>query len=825
MKTFLLTFCDYMIDRLCEHGVRGDNGVLKISKEFFETYVPELNFLGFGTSLVKGTEFALLEPPGGRDGFLNSRSSLNQIFRFFRSLVEVLVDFDEKLTQTPFDLSFLTGLKELFTWHPDNFIKHAKFITAYPLAKWLRNPLPETPSTFEGSPLLFSGPLRRYLRNRLNSKSKSNASLFFGYLQGVKRGAAPVSESFILSTERKHRENLLRQPERNWAQLVDFAEYLDRFFRNLPETKFKFYEASQAASIESKRSSGGSKGHIIRDYFGPTEGSIGLYSDQEDLFQMEEVRPGITETGRAFVAPINEGDILRQIRILANENLTVRVCAVLEPLKVRLITKGESWPYYFSRFYQKFLWRYLQRFPQFSLTGRVLQENDLYEMLEREKTLDLNFQNDPDSFFVSGDYSNATDNLNLYFTRETFEASLRKAGLSSEQMNILRSVIYEQLLTYSSEKDPLTGEFQQFRQRNGQLMGSTLSFPILCIVNLVCYWKALERYLSDRAGVQIRVKIKDLPVLVNGDDIGFRANSRFYHYWIEEISHAGFELSLGKNYCSRNYLTINSRMFYFSMKGKIPDFEEVGYLNVGLLQNTVVDRRRGAVRPIYDNYNELISRCNNKIFAHRRFFHYNFDVIQRVTGDGEFNLFISPYLGGLGFQPCPEIMDHIHITSFQRRFGSYLLNRLRSGLRTSEALSEFYSSLLKIYNPDLSDSSYKPIRKHHFGNYKLVDLFGPLDEFRRDVSELEFAGPIMATNPLPSKTLDLKFPSNRLLRDFRTSVYVNKLSLRQLYRPSRILTQNLRLVEVIDPLSERTSELLDKKSPFTSMAVYSSDIN
>jgi hypothetical protein len=73
-------------------------------------------------------------------------------------------------------------------------------------------------------------------------------------------------------------------------------------------------------------------------------------------------------------------------------------------------------------------------------------------------------------------------------------------------------------------------------------MGSILSFPILCVVNLLCYWRAVERYWGKQ------VSLRKLQVLINGDDILFRANARLYAIWQEEIKEVGFELSVGKNY-------------------------------------------------------------------------------------------------------------------------------------------------------------------------------------------------------------------------------------------------------------------------------------
>jgi len=56
-------------------------------------------------------------------------------------------------------------------------------------------------------------------------------------------------------------------------------------------------------------------------------------------------------------------------------------------------------------------------------------------------------------------------------------------------------------------------------QTNGQLMGSVLSFPYLCAANLICFMRAVTRVCGLR---NLPVpSVKDLPVLINGDDILF----------------------------------------------------------------------------------------------------------------------------------------------------------------------------------------------------------------------------------------------------------------------------------------------------------------
>lgn len=56
--------------------------------------------------------------------------------------------------------------------------------------------------------------------------------------------------------------------------------------------------------------------------------------------------------------------------------------------------------------------------------------------------------------------------------------------------------------------------------------------------------------------------METLPVIINGDDIAFMANAPFYEIWKTKVAELGFELSVGKNYCHPEFLTINSSLYY-----------------------------------------------------------------------------------------------------------------------------------------------------------------------------------------------------------------------------------------------------------------------
>lgn len=78
-----------------------------------------------------------------------------------------------------------------------------------------------------------------------------------------------------------------------------------------------------------------------------------------------------------------------------------------------------------------------------------------------------------------------------------------------------------------------------YTMKNGQLMGSPLSFPVLCAINFVAYKTALRRYVTDKGGDWSKAENMPLPVRVDGDDILFKTNPEFYENYLLETRHFG----------------------------------------------------------------------------------------------------------------------------------------------------------------------------------------------------------------------------------------------------------------------------------------------
>lgn len=220
----------------------------------------------------------------------------------------------------------------------------------------------------------------------------------------------------------------------------------------------------------------------------------------------------------------------------------VRTVAVAKALGSRMVTCAEANVRVLKPF-QVALWKSLSFFPQFKPTHGV----DLQECFE------LLGERSDDEFLLSGDYESATDNLNMDFSNSILEGIL----FHIDHIPTKEWCRYENgkhIIEYPS----WTG-ISPIQQETGQLMGSLLSFPLLCIANDV---------LTSICGIKKK--------MINGDDLLCYSNERQFKNWKTFGKLCGLEPSIGKNFKSLDFGTFNSQIFY---EGKL-----LPYTNVKLVQ-------------------------------------------------------------------------------------------------------------------------------------------------------------------------------------------------------------------------------------------------
>lgn len=233
----------------------------------------------------------------------------------------------------------------------------------------------------------------------------------------------------------------------------------------------------------------------------------------------------------------------------STEELRVVPVGLPEPFKVRVISKGPAAAYFRASVIQKVVHSALQRDPGFQLT-KESPDNDIVDVLN--KTVGTNTLK-RDQGYISGDYTAATDNADPLLAEFIVNCLADALRLSDSQ----RTLFVDALVNHV---EALTG----FLQRNGQLMGSPVSFPVLCIMNKAVTMAALMIHRPAS-----KVTSRKLGVAVNGDDLGFKANVEEYRTWMEVAAEYGLTPSVGKNFWSRDFIQLNSQMFVMDRKSDL----------------------------------------------------------------------------------------------------------------------------------------------------------------------------------------------------------------------------------------------------------------
>lgn len=139
---------------------------------------------------------------------------------------------------------------------------------------------------------------------------------------------------------------------------------------------------------------------------------------------------------------------------------------------------------------------------------------------------------------TSGDYKSATDGLSIEVAETILSVALESSrrvppGIKRAALSILRPTLYS--LAHDLE----------FVPSRGQMMGSYLSFPLLCIQNYIAF-----RYTMGA----------DVPVLINGDDILFQSSADDSSKWMDTVGALGLTVEVTKTSVSDSFGTINSTL-------------------------------------------------------------------------------------------------------------------------------------------------------------------------------------------------------------------------------------------------------------------------
>jgi len=269
-------------------------------------------------------------------------------------------------------------------------------------------------------------------------------------------------------------------------------------------------------------------------------------------------------------------DLAEKSRRLAwSESMDSYPVGLPEPFKVRVITKGPAHHYHTCRRWQPEMWRPLSNHPTFELTGAPNGPEIMRHFLAECDVTD-------GRLFTSGDYAAATDHLDSDLSESCLEAICDCIGVPLEDRLVLRDSLTRHTIQYKTA----AGQSAFGRQQKGQLMGSPISFPILCLFNA-----ALTRFaLEVASATPVSYRLDELPMLINGDDLLCRTSDLEYLVWKDIVKFGGLTPSIGKNFRHKSIATINSEMWRITTL----------HHNVDRYDETIVSFYHGEREPIIE---------------------------------------------------------------------------------------------------------------------------------------------------------------------------------------------------------------------------------
>jgi len=284
------------------------------------------------------------------------------------------------------------------------------------------------------------------------------------------------------------------------------------------------------------------------------------------------------------------------------------------------------------------MWRTLKQHPVFELISRPVTDDDINLLLKDML---------PNEEINSGDYKASTDNLHSWIS-ECLASCL--VDIMKENGSYIPPDLEEYFIRSLTKHIFTDEDGNELPQKEGQLMGSVTSFPILCMANAVLCRLAIEintrkrysvvnestyrinRYKRLITGVKERYNYNPLPLLVNGDDCLFRGNKAFIcpsineeddpperrqsitEVWTAVAGFGGLTPSVGKSYtsditCSPCFAVINSCTYYYNKETTL--WNRVKHVNMGLVygQPKVGSREKLSYNDLGTLHRELFETC------------------------------------------------------------------------------------------------------------------------------------------------------------------------------------------------------------------------
>lgn len=247
------------------------------------------------------------------------------------------------------------------------------------------------------------------------------------------------------------------------------------------------------------------------------------------------------ESGRCVFGPLpilrREGDHLAYVRKVLGEDSfsfspTGRYSTVNSAGKIRPLSIMHH-SYEYLRPLHKTLYNFISRFPW---------------LLRGSPTLKSFPFQDEEGDFVSVDFVSATDNLSVNVSEAILGVALNRSRFIPDSIKESALSSLRPTLDYGTFKEVLS---------MGQMMGSLLSFPLLCLQTFFFYLYSTDQ--TELSGKDLR---KHSRCLVNGDDLVFKSPDAKKFFLAASLTPS--VINEKKTGVSKSFFNINSTIFEYS---------------------------------------------------------------------------------------------------------------------------------------------------------------------------------------------------------------------------------------------------------------------
>jgi hypothetical protein len=434
---------------------------------------------------------------------------------------------------------------------------------------------------------LVGGRMGRWVKRMLNPRTKwsdERKDSFLNTMLQSKSGMPRPSDEEIEEQVVKTKELLSSRDDRKityeslipWGDVGDYPKLLDFTSTELSEESIRFQCRRTVNELISKDEQFGMD-DIYEPFFPSTSanyiysrsnlGSVGWLLQNKMFVKWLRRRGGYLknivkkqyeEEQRESIKEVNSWDPKEQnvfkhafadlmaytLEAAKKETNEVKFVGLGEALKVRTITKEPPARSFYLKALQRKIWKILYRYKVFKLIGHPTTPEIVQDGLGKHLKKDQSFLN--------GDYSQATNLLKSFVSKEIALAISERLDLPDDE----RDLFVDSLINH--EFKMANGE--TVTQKRGQFMGSITSFNVLCIANL-----ALSRWSLEIAEKR-SIRINDVNMLINGDDVVIKGPDNLFPIWKKITSAGGLVTSVGKTFVSKVFANINSRNFRYRPK-------------------------------------------------------------------------------------------------------------------------------------------------------------------------------------------------------------------------------------------------------------------